>query len=375
MCGNYESLIPVCKNDIYDHFWAMIRTSFLFDLRKKLLSFGEQNHTVEKLCKEDYLELGLPFEIPNKWHSSFDGILRCLQQNHSESFKKAHTRLQFNSVVPAILSNWDLIIDNLAVFSQQYFEDTKEGVLEQIHTSRFAAHLAIIIKSNHTISQEKLQLAEEIIGRYIKSLINKQSNLDIILFYFRYITDVEFMMDISQGLFITYQEQNQRERCVNFLKIYSPRLHQAILSEIIMNIIEFKNVEIYHNNVLNTLLVSENYPIDRVIQELINLIKPPIQNDSIESLLKLLRKLIISCKITRAHELVILLFHANPENYCHLYEREYWSKFIDALKSYSNYQSHKMTDFFSKNQDESFSRSSVEVVNNLNENNIHRLEM
>ncbi|CAG9326120.1 unnamed protein product [Blepharisma stoltei] len=373
MCGNYEAMLPVCKNDIHDHFWAMIRSVFIFDLREKLRNCNEPNYVVEEIFSEEYGEFGLPINIPNKWPSSFDGILRMLQQQHAEVFKKSYNKLQFTSIVPAILSNWDQVLDNLSFFTSQYYENSKEGVMEEIYATRFSAHLAIIIKSAYDVSENKIQLAEELISKYIKALIGYKSPLHVVLFYLRYISDETLMMEISNELFRNYTETHEREMCVESLKVYASKMYQGFICEIIMNIVELKYLQLDYNNVINMLRVSESYEADKDLQDLISLIKPQIFRESFSSLLSLIRKLILSCKINKAHELVVVSFNALLDDNLQKYEREYWSKFIDSINNYINYKTYKSQDFVAMVEEESFNTSSSALLK-VSSNPIHAIE-
>ena len=103
LCGNYEAMLEMCEGDIYDHFWALMRMLYVFQLRQKLRETNENYHTVEAFDTDESAEYGLPVNIPNNWPSSFEGVLRIIQQKYSYLFENSYTKLQFHCIAQVIL--------------------------------------------------------------------------------------------------------------------------------------------------------------------------------------------------------------------------------------------------------------------------------
>ena len=96
-------MLEMCEGDIYDHFWALIRTLYIFQLRHHLQDIDEKFQPMEKMTDSDFTSLGVPTKIPHNWPQGFEGVLRVIQQKYTYLFSNPFIKLQFHCIAQAVL--------------------------------------------------------------------------------------------------------------------------------------------------------------------------------------------------------------------------------------------------------------------------------
>lgn len=373
LCGNYETMLEMCDGDIYDHFWALIRTFYIFQLRQKIKGIEEKLQPIETLYDKDLGSFGIPLTIPNQWPSSFEGILRLIQQKYSNYFENSFIRLQFHWIAQAVLGKWDGVLENVIILANQAFDDSEEGKLKEISYMRFAAHFCAIFKEDPRFSIEKRKSSEEIIGNYIQILINYTNDLDLILFYVRYLINPSLFRILFKQIFEKFSTEANYKKSVLALQTYAQQDYQGILSQIILEISNFKEAYINPSSVLDT-LKAQNLD-NRTVKELLKNIYDTVTRDSLPSVLALMRQLIISCKIDLANALFIKCYCSNKTSLQEL-EIEYWGKFINVCDLYVKFEDLKAVNYMEEIERDSFKTipSSLITPYKLEQNPVIALE-
>ena len=354
LCGNYEAMLEMCEGDIYDHFWALVRTQYIFQLRQKVKDTEESFQPVERVNENDCNDLGVPVRIPNHWPSSFEGILRAIQQKYAGQFRNPFIKLQFHCIAQAVLGKWEGVIDNILEFGHRNHEASEEGNLVKITYLRFAAHLLTVYSENFKVNTDRRKSFEGIIKKYLEILIENRIELDSILFYMRYLTESAIIRPLFTSIFLIFKGEAQYKKCAFTLQTYAQQDYQGILSQIIIDISDLKELHILPNNVLNTL--KNHNTSDSGIEDLLKNMYDPVTRDSLPSVLILIRKLVISCKINLALSLWTKC-SMSPKNSLQELELDYWGSFLNACKLYITY-----TECRSFNYLEEIEKNSVKIV-------------
>ena len=166
---------------------------------------------------------------------------------------------------------------------------------------RFASHLLAIFKDEFRKDEERRRQSEEIISKYVFILIECCYDLDLILFYMRYLTEPKLFKALFARIFEKFTNENHYKKSAESLKTYAQKDYQGILSQIILDKTELKEFQINANNIINSLKVHNTS--DKVIEELIKNMFDTVTTESLPHVLVLIRKLILSCKLDLAHSL------------------------------------------------------------------------
>ena len=213
----------------------------------------------------------------------------------------------------------------------------------------------IAFKENFKITPEKKLVYEGVIEKYLQYLISKGDDLDAILFYMRYLTDQSIFKSLFTNIFKKANGETQIKKASNTLQTYAQQDYQGIISQIIIEVSDLKQINIQPENILGFL---KNQPNDNQVSSLIQSIIDPITKESLHNVLILIRKLVLSCRIEYANLLWIKCNLSLKNNMQNL-EFMYWGKFFDVCTLYLKFYECKNADFY-----EEIERNSIRNVAN-----------
>lgn len=349
LCGNYDAMLAICDGNIFDHFWALIRTNFMFTLRQKLKTMSEKFQYEEKITDADYESFDMPRKVPQNWPVGFENIVRQLQTNYSYDFRKPIISLQFHCIVLAIRGQWDLIIDKVIDYSRVQFK----AQLSNDYVLRFVTHLLISLRENYICDKNKQKEFEGVVYEYIIHLCEVCDNLETINYYVKYIESIDKFIEIYSRVFAKFPTDQNYAQCLEVLNIYARDSTQAIVSQIIRKMSLLQILQITPSNTLSLMKSSmnSNHSVENIIQKF----GDSISEESLPYVLELIRLQILSCRLKDARTLIIKCANSYLSQ-LQSFEVNYWNTFISVCFTYITY-----TDCLAKDIYEDFQNSALNI--------------
>ncbi|OMJ87401.1 hypothetical protein SteCoe_10909 [Stentor coeruleus] len=364
LCGNYDAMLAICDGNIFDHFWALIRTNFMFSLRQKLKTMSEKFQYEEKVSDTDYECFDMPKKIPQNWPVGFENIVRQLQTNYSYDFRKPIISLQFHCIVLAIRGQWDMIIDKIIDYSRTQYK----AQLSSVYVLRFATHLLISLRENYICDKNKQKDFEEVVFRYIIYLCDACEDLQTINYYMKYIESIEYFIEIYSRVFTKFSTDQNYAQCLEVLNIYARDSTQAIVSQIIKEMSSLQILQITPLKALSLMKnsMNSNHNVENIIQKF----GDSISEESLPYVLELIRWQILSCKLKDARTLIIKCTNSNL-NPIQSFEVNYLNSFISVCFTYIIYKDCLAKDIYEDFQNSALNAPSAFFAQQKMDQNIY----
>jgi len=345
LCGNFNAIVGVCRETIYDFFWAMVRTLFVFQLRNKLRNYNEKYSSAQATEEEFYTNFSVPKHMPPEWDSAFESILRRLQQHFPDEFRFGFTKFQFLTIGGIIDGNWNAIFEYLWDLSSMVPE---EDIVQCHSVQRFSAHLAILLLKTPEIeiSPGKQQRAQVLVYRYLKCLIGNVK-LKVVLYYCRFISDEEIYTKLLGRLLDSCSAPKEREACFKVVKDYCKVSFHRVICKVIKSKFVKELPELSSELVVQAMEPSkETKEIEAILDRI-----EEIPDESQEGL-ELLKHLLMNCMISPARKL-ISKFREVPR---------FWTVFLNSLEAYKDYYKENNSDYIQELQLHSMEERGADIL-------------
>lgn len=321
-CGNLDAVLQRCDRNPHDHFWAYVRTIFLFRL-KEFLSYADEGFRKAENT-EDFFDF--PKKIPDTYPNSLESVVSRVSKQFFNQMSANVMELQFSLVTCAVKDRKDLLINRLVACDYQEYR-------------RAVVHCFICMRNLvHDIPREIEDKFEFYLVDYLRSLIYFNTELDIVIYYIRYLSFskdpyyIEFFID----LFRKFNEESSHRKIVEQLYRYSKVFCQGILAKIAYSEIESLRFDFTRERIIDE-LEAANKP-HSYSDRLIELIHIPVPPESLNSILEVIRKLALLGKYKLGSILVAKLHNTQSDKN---FELRYWGSFFLATDIYIKYLSTK----------------------------------
>jgi hypothetical protein len=224
LCGHYEAMSTVCKEQFYDHFWALMRTAVFIGL--------------DEMIPEDDLEpsegeLGAIL-YPASWPRSFEGIARKLHSCHPTDTKNPFISFQLAFITSTVLEDWNSSIDSLVALYEHYSASPSPGIV--IHLARFCTHVAIILLNIRTLDIERKGKVDNLILTYIRLILGTRNcDIELVSHYIRYIRNPNIA--VLRELVGVFVEEIKPEQGGEMLQRELSRYYSTYLTSVLADII------------------------------------------------------------------------------------------------------------------------------------------
>jgi hypothetical protein len=326
VCGNLEAILEMCEKNPHDHFWAYLRTIFLFSLRNFLVTADDGFKTMEN-TQERFS--ACPDEIPAEYPANI--LLAVTRISKVFEWMDKIYHLQFSLIASAVRGKKEDYI-------LSFIKGTYPG-----HYTRVLVHCFICLKSLcYSFTRDTVDNFERLLMNYLAMMIQSRTELMTIVFYIRYFSFAreDCYVDFFTDLFSSYPDEASHNLISRELYVYAKPFVQAILCQVALSELQKTNSEISFSTLRDNLEESNRsqpYP-DR----LIHLIEGQIMPESLPTVIETIRKLAIMGKYRLGNSLVSKAHKSAKDFKNEEFELRYWGNFFTALDTLNLFYSAKL---------------------------------
>lgn len=181
LSGNFGALEAVCRDSVYDYFWAIVRCWFIRDLMSNDL---DDPDTLKQKRLGRFPRDNGSLNCPN----SFSAAFTALHNLDSSTFKSPYGLLQIDLINAALKDDWSSLVLNMKRHILVRYEASDVGSLYCISLLRVASTLTVLLHLYEKDLTRDAQLAaDEIICEYIAALCKQSFDVKVVEHYSRYL--------------------------------------------------------------------------------------------------------------------------------------------------------------------------------------------